>query len=105
MRGRPKGSTGTKQRKWTIEEKLEIVKKHVDEHISFFSLRDIYQVNPGLIHTWVKKYLENFLTKEDPNPWALTQREYIQRAIWDKKPVLGMNKKHSIFGVLICNGA
>ena len=59
MRGRPKGSTGTKQRKWTIEDKLEIVKKHVDEHISFFSLRDIYQVNPGLIHTWVKKYLEN----------------------------------------------
>ena len=59
MRGRPKGSTGTKQRKWTIEEKLEIVKKHVDEHISFFSLRDIYQVNPGLIHAWVKSYLEN----------------------------------------------
>lgn len=59
MRGRPKGSTGTKQRKWTIKEKIEIVKKHVDEHISFFSLRDIYQVNPGLIHTWVKKYLEN----------------------------------------------
>lgn len=41
----------------------------------------------------VKKYLENFLTKEDPNPWVLTQREYIQKAIWDKKPVLGMNKK------------
>lgn len=59
MRGRPKGSTGKKQRKWTMEEKLEIVKKHVEEHISFFSLRDIYQVNPGQIHAWVKRYLEN----------------------------------------------
>ena len=59
MRGRPKGSTGKKQRKWTVEEKLEIVKKHVDEHISYFSLRDIYQVNPGQIHAWVKRYLES----------------------------------------------
>lgn len=59
MRGRPKGSAGKKQRKWTVEEKLEIVKKHVAEHISYFSLRDIYQVNPGQIHAWVKRYLEN----------------------------------------------
>lgn len=59
MRGRPKGSSGKKQRKWTVEEKLEIVKKHVEEHISYFSLRDIYQVNPGQIHAWVKRYLEN----------------------------------------------
>ena len=59
MRGRPKGSTGIKLRKWTIEEKLEIVKKHVNEHNSYSFLRDIYQVNPGLIHVWVKRYLEN----------------------------------------------
>ena len=38
MRGRPKGSSGIKLRKWTIEEKLEIIKKHVDEHISYSSL-------------------------------------------------------------------
>jgi transposase-like protein len=59
MRGRPKGSSGIKLRKWTIEEKLEIIKKHVDEHISYSSLSDTYEVNRGLIHAWVKSYLEN----------------------------------------------
>ena len=59
MRGRPKGSIGKKQRKWTVEEKLEIVKKHIDEHISYSSLSDTYEVNRGLIHAWVKSYLEN----------------------------------------------
>ena len=59
MRGRPKGSSGIKLRKRTREEKREIIKKHVDEHISYSSLSDTYEVNPGLIHVWVKRYLEN----------------------------------------------
>ena len=57
--GRPKGSTGIKARIWSVEEKLEVVEKHLKEHISYSVLRDLYQVNKGLIHAWVKRYLES----------------------------------------------
>lgn len=56
--GRPKGTMGRNNRKWRVEEKVEIVKKHLDEHMSYFALRDQYQINPGMLHAWVKRYLE-----------------------------------------------
>lgn len=56
---RPKGSTGIKNRKWTIEEKIEIVNKHLKDHLSYKQIKNIYHVNLGQIHTWVKKYLES----------------------------------------------
>lgn len=35
------------------------MEKHLKEHISYSILRDLYQVNKGLIHAWVKRYLES----------------------------------------------
>lgn len=57
MMGRPKGSTGP-QRKWTIEEKMKIIRKHLEEHVSFMSLQEEFKVNSGQIHFWISKYLE-----------------------------------------------
>ncbi len=42
----------------------------------------------------VRKYLSQFLTNKDPNPWLITQKEYIQKAIWSKEPAFGMNREH-----------
>ncbi len=58
MRGRPKGSTETKFHKWTFEEKLEIVNKHLIDHMSYEQIKINYQVGLAQIHNWVKQYLE-----------------------------------------------
>jgi hypothetical protein len=45
-RGRPKGG---KNRKWTVEEKLEIVLLNVDKHIGTRTLEKKYHVDRGMI--------------------------------------------------------
>ena len=57
MMGRPKGSKGP-QRKWTVDEKMEMIRKHLDEHVSFHNLQKEFKVNRGTIYTWITKYLE-----------------------------------------------
>jgi len=57
-RGRPKGKT-SKYRNHSIEFKLEVVKKHLDEHYSLLELASKYQLSSGMISHWVKKYLES----------------------------------------------
>lgn len=57
--GRPKGSTGIKYRKWSVEEKLKMVRLHLDDHQSLRSIEKEFQFNRGVIHAWVKRYLDN----------------------------------------------
>lgn len=53
------GKKGTPHRKWPKEQKLEIIRKHLDEHIAVTQLAKQYNVQSGLICAWVKKYLED----------------------------------------------
>ena len=48
---------GQKKRKWTVEQKLEIVHKHLDEHISVRTLAKEYGRDSGMICRWTKEYL------------------------------------------------
>ena len=48
---------GRKNRKWTPEQKLEIVHKHLNDHISVKKLEKEYQVEHSTICHWTKKYL------------------------------------------------
>ena len=48
---------GQKKRSWTTEEKLEIVRKHLDEHISVRSLESEYGAKHGMICRWTKEYI------------------------------------------------
>lgn len=48
---------GQKKRTWTVEQKLEIVKKHLDEHISVRSLEKEYGAEHSMICRWVKEYI------------------------------------------------
>lgn len=52
---RPKGG---KNRQWTKEEKLRIVKRYVDERIGQRSLAKQEHVSRGLLHSWITKYQE-----------------------------------------------
>jgi transposase-like protein len=48
---------GQKKRIWTPEQKLEIVHKHLDEHISVCALEKEYGAEHSMICRWVKEYI------------------------------------------------
>jgi len=52
--GRPKGG---KNRIWTKEEKLRIVRRYLDEGIGQMPLAKQEGISNSLINTWIKKYL------------------------------------------------
>ena len=49
---------GQKKRIWTKEQKLEIIGKHLNEHISVRTLEKEYCAERSMICRWVKKYEE-----------------------------------------------
>ena len=64
---------GTKPRKWSKEEKLKIVRLHLNENKSLMEIEREYSVSNGLVSTWVKKYLdggEEALVSHSGNPYA-----------------------------------
>lgn len=40
-----------------------------------------------------KEYLNNYFSKNDPNKWLILEKEEIQKAIFNKYPIFGMNKE------------
>ena len=48
---------GQKKRIWTPTQKLEIVKKHLENHISVCTLEKEYGAEHGMICRWVKEYI------------------------------------------------
>ena len=48
---------GQKKKKWTAEQKLEIVRKHLDEHISVRTPAKEYETDTGMISRWTKECL------------------------------------------------
>lgn len=48
---------GQKKRIWTPEQKLEIVHKHLNEHISVCTLEKEYGAEHSMICRWVKEYI------------------------------------------------
>ena len=64
---------GVPHRKWSKEEKLKIVKAHLEEHKSGKEIREEYSVSESLVSAWVKKYLEEgpeALEARNGNPYA-----------------------------------
>ena len=56
--GRPKGIS-TSRRNWSKEEKLKAVKRVLENHETGESVRKDLNINPGLLHAWIKKYLDD----------------------------------------------
>ncbi len=59
---------GQKKRKWTSEQKLEIVHKHLEDHISVKTLAKEYRADTGMICRWTKEYLEGGELAFEPKP-------------------------------------
>ena len=47
---------GQHPRKWSEEQKLEIIKKHLNEHISIRALGKEYDADHSMIARWVRNY-------------------------------------------------
>ena len=59
---------GQKKRVWTKEQKLEIVHKHLDEHISIKKLGKEYGIVHSMVSRWTKEYLAGGETALDLKP-------------------------------------
>lgn len=53
--GRPKGG---KNRYWSKEEKLKLIKEHIDNHVSTNEITTREHISNGMYNNWLKKYLE-----------------------------------------------
>jgi len=64
---------GVPHRKWTREEKMKFVRKHLEEHMSQGEIERTYGVRQNLVGSWVKRYLEegeDALEARKGNPYA-----------------------------------
>lgn len=64
---------GVPHRKWSKAEKLEIIRLHLEEHISAGEIERQYKINESLVSAWVKRYLEDgedALEARNGNPYA-----------------------------------
>ena len=71
------GKKGTPHRKFSKEEKMKIVRLHLDEHISIKQIEREYGIDHGLVSSWVKRYLEDgedALQPRNGNPYAALHR-------------------------------
>lgn len=59
---------GQSKRVWTKEQKLEIVHKHLDEHISIKKLGKEYGIIHSMVSRWTKEFLEGGEAAFDPKP-------------------------------------
>lgn len=55
-----------KKRVWTKEQKLEIVNKHLKEHVSVKTLAKEYNADKSLICHWVKDYTQSGAAAFEP---------------------------------------
>ncbi len=56
--GRPKGISTTR-RNWSKKEKLKAVNRVLINHETAEDVRKELDINPGLLHAWIQKYLKD----------------------------------------------
>ena len=57
---------GQKKRVWTPEQKLEIIRKHLEDHISLRTLEKEYNAERSMISHWVKAYISDGVSGIQP---------------------------------------
>lgn len=67
------GKKGVPHRKWSKDEKLRILNRHLEEHVSIRQLEKEERVEHSLISAWLKRYREDGeegLIARNGNPYA-----------------------------------
>ena len=71
------GKKGTAHRRYSKEEKLRIVKMHLDEHKSLLQIERETGIGNSTVSRWVKTYIEDgedVLEPHNGNPYAALHR-------------------------------
>ncbi len=71
------GKKGIPHRKWSKEEKLKIVREHLEQHESIKALGKKYSVGHNTISRWIQEYLEKgeeALEPHNGNPYSALHR-------------------------------
>lgn len=72
-RKRDLGKKGVPHRKFSKEDKLKIIREHLDGHEAIETLEKKYKIGHGTIANWIRIYLEDgedALTPHKGNPYA-----------------------------------
>ena len=98
--GRPKGG---KNRRWTVTEKIRIINRHLEDHISMGQVAREENISSGMLSTWISKYLdggETALAGKSGNPYAalnsskaLTEAERLRLIIAKQEVEIARLKK------------
>lgn len=56
--GKESGGDVMTKRRYTLEERVQVVKEHLENEKSFSEIADIYDLSTQLVRTWVGKYRE-----------------------------------------------
>ena len=98
--GRPKGG---KNRKWSAEEKLRIINRHLKDHLSMEQVAKEEDISSGMLSNWIHRYLEGgeaALAKRQGNPYAalhtskhLTEEERLRLIIAKQEVEIARLKK------------
>ena len=62
------GKKGTPHRKFSKEEKLTIIKEHLEQHASIKAIAKRHNVGDSVIARWVREYLEQGEEGLEPKP-------------------------------------
>ena len=98
--GRPKGG---KNRRWTVDEKLRIVNRHLEDHVSIQQVAREEHIASGMLSNWIQKYIdggEAALARRQGNPYAalsnskhLTEEERLRLIIAKQEVEIARLKK------------
>ena len=96
-------SKGGRNRKWTVEEKMRIINRHLQEHLSQRQVANEEGISRGLLSNWISKYLEggeSALARKPGNPYAalynsksLTEEERLRLIIAKQEVEIARLKK------------
>ncbi len=67
------GKKGISHRKWSKEDKLNIIRLHLDEHISIREIEKEHKVSHSMVSRWMRIYLEegeDALEPHNGNPYS-----------------------------------
>jgi len=98
--GRPKGG---KNRRWTVEEKIRIINRHLEDHVSINQVAREENISNGMLSSWISKYLDGgevALAGRSGNPYAalhtsksLTEEERLRLIIAKQEVEIARLKK------------
>jgi len=72
---------GQKKRIWTKEQKLAIIKRYYEEHVSAASLAEEYEADKSMICRWIRNYNQYGESVFDSKNSGKGNKEYIRNQL------------------------